>query len=221
MSQLDFGHIPVGECGESLVLIDTSEFVCEPKYHEWGYGGAEEMYLREGTLALLRKAKKELPKGLNFKLWDCYRPVKVQQALFENCKKSVKEKHPKWSEEQVFNEARKFIAIPGKEGEVPPHNTGGTADLTLVTDSGEELNMGTEFDEFGEECHPEFFHEIAGRTPEEDAIVRNRDVLTHAMTSVGFRRDIDEWWHFDYGNQLWALELNKPYAIYGSAERMP
>jgi D-alanyl-D-alanine dipeptidase len=35
------------------------------------------------------------------------------------------------------------------------------------------------------------------------------------MMAEGFRFDDGEWWHFDYGHQLWASVFNKPYAIYG------
>ena len=35
------------------------------------------------------------------------------------------------------------------------------------------------------------------------------------MIAEDFRFDDDEWWHFDFGNQLWAATLNKAFAIYG------
>lgn len=218
MSRLDFGHIPITECNEPLVRLTDREFLLEPKYFEWKVSPIAEMYLREGVVQRLLSAKKELPKGYTFKLWDCFRPLAVQQALFEQCKSDVAAKHPTWTAEQIYQEARKFIAVPDKAGEIPPHNTGGTVDLTLVNDDGEELNMGTDFDEFSECAHPLYFHELSGRSVEEEAIIRNRDMLTSAMVSAGFRPDTDEWWHFDYGNQLWALETGKPAAIYGSAE---
>ncbi|MBU0612709.1 D-alanyl-D-alanine dipeptidase, partial [Patescibacteria group bacterium] len=45
----------------------------------------------------------------------------------------------------------------------------------------------------------------------------NRVLLRNAMVKAGFRQDKDEWWHYDYGNQIWALELNKSFAFYGEA----
>lgn len=218
MSRHDFGHIPVQECEELMVLIDPAEFPQEPKYFEWGISKSPDMYLRAGALEKLRAAQKKLPAEFTLKLWDCYRSREVQQRLFDQCKQKVRRENPKWDEEHVFQEARKFIAIPDRVGEVPPHNTGGTVDLTIVNETGEELNLGTDFDEFKDECHPFFFREISDRTPEHNAIMRNRDTLFAAMIEAGFRQDTDEWWHFDYGNQLWALELKKPHAIYGSAD---
>ena len=214
----DFGHIPIEECGESLLQIEPSEFILEPKYFEQGLIETSDMYLREGALKALRKAQTLLPKGHHFKLWDCYRPMALQEALFVQVKEEVAGKHPNWNEEQVFAEARKFIAIPDRSDEVPPHCSGGTVDLTVVNESGEELNFGTEFDEFTEECHAFYYEDIIGPDPAEQAITRNRETLVSAMTEVGFIQYEEEWWHFDYGNQLWAMNAKKPHAIYGAGE---
>ena len=46
-------------------------------------------------------------------------------------------------------------------------------------------------------------------------IRENRKLLRKKMSAEDFRYDDDEWWHFDYGNQLWAAVLGKPHAIYG------
>lgn len=66
------------------------------------------------------------------------------------------------------------------------------------------------FDHFGPEAGRDYF-EVAGR---DETVRDNRRLLYHAMTSAGFCTDPDEWWHFDYGNQKWALSLNKEFAVY-------
>jgi len=38
------------------------------------------------------------------------------------------------------------------------------------------------------------------------------------MYAGGFGGDKDEWWHFDYGNQKWAVELGHAEAMFGEAE---
>ena len=55
---------------------------------------------------------------------------------------------------------------------------------------------------------------------------KNRQILWQVMTKAGFRRHPQEWWHFSYGDQLWAwlenqsnLEKNT-IAIYGNANVM-
>lgn len=38
------------------------------------------------------------------------------------------------------------------------------------------------------------------------------------MKKEGFVNYPGEWWHFSYGDQLWAAYKNKKYAIYGSID---
>ena len=64
--------------------------------------------------------------GLKLKIFDAYRPVYVQKTLWE------------------FLPDSNFIAPPHKGS---PHSRGVAVDLTLTKD-GEELDMGTGFDDF-------------------------------------------------------------------------
>ena len=43
-----------------------------------------------------------------------------------------------------------------------------------------------------------------------------RDLLANVMRKAGFVRHPHEWWHFSYGDQLWAWKKNISTAIYGS-----
>ncbi len=74
--------------------------------------------------------------------------------------------------------------------------------------------MGTAFDHFGPEAASLYFEENPGN----DTARENRKALREAMVSEGFNMDKDEWWHFDYGNQKWALESGHPEAVFGEAE---
>jgi D-alanyl-D-alanine dipeptidase len=46
-------------------------------------------------------------------------------------------------------------------------------------------------------------------------ICQNRRILYRAITSADFSTAPDEWWHFRYGNQKWAVSLQKEIALYG------
>ena len=35
------------------------------------------------------------------------------------------------------------------------------------------------------------------------------------MLEEGFENDPDEWWHFDFGNQKWAVQSGRNEALYG------
>jgi D-alanyl-D-alanine dipeptidase len=72
--------------------------------------------------------------------------------------------------------------------------------------------MGSQFDSFTPEDAP-FYYDVFHR--DNTAVIENRALLRNAMLRAGFTLDADEWWHFDYGNQMWALKSGKDTAIYG------
>jgi D-alanyl-D-alanine dipeptidase len=84
----------------------------------------------------------------------------------------------------------------------------------LVDESGAEIDMGTRFDHFGPEAAALYFEQDGDNETARD----NRRILRVALTKADFRYDEDEWWHFDYGNQIWAAALDKPKAIYSEVK---
>ena len=69
-------------------------------------------------------------------------------------------------------------------------------DLTIVDMmSGQELDMGSAFDFFGEVSHSEH---TEGLTKEQ---INNRLILRKAMTENGFKPLAEEWWHFSLENE--------------------
>ena len=83
-------------------------------------------------------------------------------------------------------------------------------------------NYGTNFDYAGEEAALTFYETNAGNEE-----VRNwRRMLYNVMTKVGFKPYSDEWWHYNYGNQMArTTELRetgvKAPAIYGGIDLTP
>jgi zinc D-Ala-D-Ala dipeptidase len=137
----------------------------------------------------------------------------VQNNIYQWYWKKMQQQHSDWSEAQLRLEVGKFVTPPYESDRIPPHATGGTVDLTIIDSAGAELDMGTEFDFFGPEAGP-FFYELYKTKP---AATANRRMLRAAMEAQGFTLEQDEWWHFDYGNQIWALKSDKPFAFYGEA----
>jgi D-alanyl-D-alanine dipeptidase len=43
----------------------------------------------------------------------------------------------------------------------------------------------------------------------------NRRLLHWVMAEEGFAGHPDEWWHFSFGDQLWAKLEGRPVALYG------
>jgi D-alanyl-D-alanine dipeptidase len=47
--------------------------------------------------------------------------------------------------------------------------------------------------------------------------IANRKILRTAMEKAGFTYYPGEWWHYCYGDQMWAAYMRKKYAVYGTA----
>jgi D-alanyl-D-alanine dipeptidase len=168
------------------------------------------MLLRESVVNKLLEAQKEL-KIYKFKIWDGYRPRSVQNNIYHKFWGELKTDHPDWEDKRLEAEVGTYVTSPTNPDRIPPHATGGAVDLTLADSSGSNIDMGTEFDYFGPEAESFYFE----KHPTNEAIRKNRALLRTLMINYGFRSEPEEWWHFDYGNQLWATAINEPFAIYG------
>ena len=82
-----------------------------------------------------------------------------------------------------------FIAPPYKGS---PHSRGVAVDLTLTHD-GEDLDMGTDFDEFSRLS----YH---GNTEISKKSFKNRLILLGIMTDSGWDFYRNEWWHYQLFN---------------------
>lgn len=155
----------------------------------------------ERPLALMTKraadslkvvADELLAQGYRIKIWDAYRPqravdhfIRWAEDLSDTTMKAVF--YPMVDKSELF-ERQYIMARSG-------HSRGSTVDLTLLnTQTGKELEMGSPFDWFGEESHPDF----EGITAEEKA---NRLILREAMLRHGFKPLESEWWHFTLADE--------------------
>ncbi|MFA5947692.1 MAG: M15 family metallopeptidase [Candidatus Gracilibacteria bacterium] len=210
MSLVKYTSIKIKENNEPMVDLAKYGFIIEPKYFKQKLSSESRLFLREKTAEKLAKIQKSI-KPLKLKIWDAFRSRDVQNNIYQKFYKEIKSAHPNWTEEMIKLETGKFVSHPYQKDRIPPHATGGTIDLTLVDKNGKELDMGTKFDDFGKESQPFYFEIYRNKK----AITKNRKILREAMLKENFTFDEDEWWHFDYGNQMWALKTGKPFAIYG------
>ncbi len=210
MSLIPFDSVPIRENGEPLVDVEQFGLLAEPVYFSRELSSDRRVPLRRGVVERLVAVQSKLG-GRKLKIWDGFRPRPVQKLLFDEFHSRLVAEHPEWTEERLRQEAGMFVVDPGVSGRIPPHATGGAVDLTIVDASGQELDMGTGFDHFGPEAAPHYFE-----TENASATVRdNRRLLRETLEAAGFRSHEHEWWHFDYGTQLWAAGLNQPFAVYG------
>nr|WP_310281821.1 M15 family metallopeptidase [Flavobacterium piscis] len=129
-----------------------------------------ECLLRLKTVQSLVEANKDfMKKGFKIKLFDCYRPLSIQNKMWE-----------------IVSDP-KYVADP-KKGSI--HNRGGAVDISLVDANGKELDMGTPFDFFG----PQASHNFTKLSKEVQA---NRKFLKKIMIKNGFNSFDSEWWHYN------------------------
>ncbi|MBS1622046.1 MAG: M15 family metallopeptidase [Bacteroidetes bacterium] len=127
-------------------------------------------FLRKPAAESLLNVQKELnEKGLGLKIFDAYRPYSVTMKFWE----------------LVHDE--RYVANPAKGS---GHNRGIAVDLTIIKlKTGDELNMGTGFDNFTDSAHQVFTD-----LPKE--VLQNRALLKSTMEKYGFKALETEWWHF-------------------------
>lgn len=128
-------------------------------------------YVHQEVAEALNLIQNELePLQLSLKVFDGYRPLHIQQML--------------WN--RVQNE--KYVSNPEKfKG---GHTRGMAVDLTLIDVKGNELEMPSEFDEFNEKAHSDYPH----ASPKAK---QHRELLKSIMEKHGFKNYFFEWWHFD------------------------
>ena len=209
MTLFNYQHIPIEESNEPLVDLADYGFELEPAYYNDGLSDTPEMHLRKTVAERLAAVRGKLS-PLNFKIWDGWRPRKVQHNIYMKYRKEMQSEHPDWTAEQLREQLGTYVGIATDPNRIPFHSTGGSVDLTLVDGSGVEFDMGTRFDHFGPKAAALYFEQGGDNETARD----NRRILREALTKADFRYDEDEWWHFDYGNQIWAAVLGKPNAIY-------
>lgn len=234
-----YQSIRIEESNESLVAIPEQPFSFT-RPHPYvalkaPYAGASPWMLRQRVLNALLQAHDELVAlmpGWRLKLFDAYRPVPVQTFMVwrefrlqaELAGRSLASyRDPAELQENAPDlygvlaaKVFEFWGVPSDDPRTPPpHSTGGAVDLTLEDACGQEIDMGSPIDETTERSYPDHYANAA--SPLLLVFHENRILLNKVMTSAGFCRHGNEWWHFSLGDQMWAWTQGEPVAIYGRA----
>ncbi|GAF11423.1 vancomycin B-type resistance protein VanX [Bacillus sp. JCM 19046] len=145
----------------------------------------------------LQKATSQLKKdGYSLKIFDAYRPKRAVDHFLRwvNDLEDTKTKaifYPDIKKDQLI-----------KNGYIGPnsrHSSGSAFDVTLVNRmTGQELDMGTVFDFFGQKSH----HGTHLITSEQ---TQNRHILKRAMVENGFQAIKEEWWHYQLEDEPYPL----------------
>ena len=136
--------------------------------------------------ALLNAQKDAQSKGYSIIIYDCYRPLPLQQKMFD------------------IKPDTKYIADPKRGSK---HNKGVAVDISLADKNGNPLDMGTSFDDFSDKANY-YSDEISVEAK------KNRKLLREIMLANDFTPYDNEWWHFnykktDYPNADWVWDCNE------------
>ncbi len=192
--KLKLEKLPVRE-NSDIVLVDdyipdlvvdlryaTAENFTNKKVYEF-----KDLYLRYGTIVKLMQVQQELRKhGLLLKVWDGFRPVSAQYALWAAYPNPV------------------YVANPNNG--YSDHSRGNTVDVTLVDVNGYELEMPSRYDDFTSKADREYSDCSA------DA-AENATFLQTVMEKYGFVAYPDEWWHFTDETEYEVEEIIDPAII--------
>jgi len=215
-------HIVIAESNEILVSISqTSKRIkVEPAYYKMAIPHAlDKCCLRLGVYQRLQQAAAQLPDGIFLVALDGWRPVAVQQSLFNELLNQMLHTHPEQDAKQQHATARNLVAPPSTSATAPsPHLTGGAIDVTLADSNGNLLDMATEFDEVSPLSYTASLEQLTTPNTTQQKSIINRRMLYSVMINAGFTNLPSEWWHFDFGDQLWAWYSGNSEAIYGATE---
>lgn len=193
-------------------------------YKEQNFVGTlSTMFSRQSVILKLNEALEYLPNNFSFVVFDAFRTVKTQLALFEYVYNQQKELNPNLPHEILYNKTREFVVHPSEISRyaIPPHNSGGAIDISLMHDD-QILDMGTDFDAVTSMSHTNYFEQdyqiSSGITEKKWYEIRiNRRILFNTLKQVGFTNFDVEWWHYDLGDCMWA-DLLKQAWYYPSME---
>ncbi|MER7129152.1 M15 family metallopeptidase [Streptosporangium saharense] len=196
--------IPVEESGERLVdvrgRLRVDERMADP-------GGAF-AHLRQGLVARLEEAQRRLPEGYRLLIVEGYRPPATQQQIFTEYSAELRATFPEMSPEEIVAAASRYVSPV----EVAPHTAGAAVDLTLCTEDGVELDMGSPLNATPEQSEGACYTAAPGISPQAR---RNREVMGAALDAAGLVNYPTEWWHWSYGDRYWAMTTGAPSALYG------
>lgn len=164
------------------------------------------VYVRSGLLDRLVIAADKLDDRYRLVIRAGHRPIEVQKRLVKECAADYKADNPGTTDEEALEHARTFVSDP--DITLPPHVCGGAVDVDVLdVTSGELLDFGSKLNDDNEKS----FLYYPDLTDEQKA---SRLMLVTAMLDAGMASCMPEWWHFSYGDQVWAWFYGEGSSLY-------
>ncbi len=197
-------RIEIIENNESFIELQATEkLILQPSDISTSF------LVRKTVAEKLHKMSESLPSRIKLCVIEGYRSLEKQQRAWDRKYNIVKSENPDWSDEEINHEVGLVVARPIG---ITNHICGGAVDVMLVDQNNEPLDFGTEYapvDESGRKKCPMFADDLTHEQKQ------NRKLLRNTMETVGFVWYPGEWWHYCYGDRMWAVYTGKIKCFYG------
>ncbi len=189
--------VPLGMFTEHRQILTSSVYDDEHENspYEGGLeGGLTTLFVRSGVAERLHAAGGLLPRGYHLMAMDTYRPLVVQNALYEQYEGQLRELHPDWSDDEISVESQKYVSLPSEDPNKPsPHNTGGAVDVVIVRLDDESQRRLEDIDGELDQLAPENWQREYLLEMERSSLVRNNAKMLNFGTE------------FDHGSEKAGL----------------
>jgi D-alanyl-D-alanine dipeptidase len=185
-----------------------------PPYNAPVPGALPTLWARQTVVEKLRRVNDALAEeGVELFVLDAYRPVACQEGLWRFFWETSTRVKPELSDVERRDYVLNFVAdptdfSPDDSLHWPAHSCGGAIDVTLRRKgSNELLDMGVGYDVMDPLVYSDAFERklVAHEIALDDLRLLNRRLLYAAMIGEGFMNYPLEFWHFDYGDQMYAF----------------
>jgi D-alanyl-D-alanine dipeptidase len=176
-----------------------------------GLNSAYSFFVRKTIAEKLIKISELLPDGMYLALIEGYRSMQHQQLLWDTKFSKFKTENPDWSDEYIEQQVCLLVAKPAP---LANHHCGGAVDVTLFFTDGTPVDMGTPYITAEDMT---YWHKKFPMLSEEitDEQKANRKILRDAMETEDFVWYPGEWWHYCWGDRMWAVYSNQQECCYG------
>jgi len=168
------------------------------------------VYVRSELATRLEAAARALEDRYRLVIRAGHRPIEVQRKILIECAEEYKQDHPGTSDEEALEHARTFVSDP--DYTLPPHVCGAAVDVDVLdTTTGELVDFGSKINDDNDKS----FLYYPDLTKKQKA---NRLMLVTVMLNAGFASCKPEWWHFSYGDQIWAWFYGEVNSLYSPVD---
>lgn len=187
------------------------------KFADTSFTHAPSHYLRKTAAEKVIKVSEKLRRGYVLVFIEGWRSRASQQTAWDARWNRVKLMNPTWKDEEIDKAVRLVVARPSP---LANHHCGGATDVTLAYEDGTLVDMGTPYPSRTEDM------DLRNKFPMLTNLITplqaaNRVILREAMEEEDFVWYPEEWWHYCWGDRMWAVYSQMKDCFYGSIELKP